>query len=213
MNLRRQWSVAAASRAETSRRSVPGIVAAGEGADRFTGERYVHRLTGPAPPPLGLPSNSEGWALRPRSEPGTTHKVHGRRHGAPGKVDLMAPTEWKDIIIVGRTTAEEIDDRVEVEWKLSDTPELEWAEIFQMADVSERVGTLEWVLGGGPDVLHDMVRWFVPATQVEDADAEVRHRLAVANTRFGAESNDVEEDAGNGDVVSGLPDSRPGPDH
>ncbi len=114
----------------------------------------------------------------------------------------MNPTEWNAITVLGRTTAEEIDDRVEVEWKLSETPELEWAEIYQMADVSERVGTREWVLGGGPDVLHDVVRWFVPADHVEDADAEVRHRLAVANSRFKADSMDAEEDAARGGVDS-----------
>ena len=38
-----------------------------------------------------------------------------------------------------------------------------------MADMSEREGTLEWVLGGGPDLLHNVVRWFVRAQQVEDA--------------------------------------------
>ncbi len=125
----------------------------------------------------------------------------------------MTRNRWKDITILGRTTAEEIGDRVEVEWKLSATPELEWAEIFQMADVSERQGTREWVLGGGPDVLHDVVRWFVPAKQVEDADAEVRHRLAMANGRFGAERADVEDDDGGGVVVvSGHPDDRSDPD-
>ena len=126
----------------------------------------------------------------------------------------MTRTGWKDITIVGRATAEEIGDRVEVEWKLSGAPDLEWAEIFQMADVSERQGTLEWVLGGGPDVLHDVVRWFVPAKQVEDADTEVRHRLVMANGRFGAELTDVEDEDGGGvGVVSGLPDGRPEPDH
>ena len=126
----------------------------------------------------------------------------------------MTRTSSEDITILGRTTAEEIGDRVEVEWELSATPELEWAEIFQMADVSERQGTLEWVLGGGPDVLHDVVRWFVPAERVEDADAEVRHRLVMANSRFGAERADVEDGDGGGvGVVSGLPDGRSDPDH
>jgi hypothetical protein len=129
----------------------------------------------------------------------------------------MTRTGWEDITIVGRTTAEEIGDRVEVEWKLSDTPELEWAEIFQMADASVRRGALEWVLGGGPDVLYDVVRWFVPAKQVEDADAEVRHRLVMANGRFGAEFTDVEGVVGGGaSIVSGPPDGgpdRPDPDH
>jgi len=38
-----------------------------------------------------------------------------------------------EIMIVERTVVKEIGDRVEVEWKLSAKPELEWAEIFQMA--------------------------------------------------------------------------------
>ena len=82
-----------------------------------------------------------------------------------------------------------------------------------MADVSTRQGTREWVLGGGPDVLHDAVRWFAPAKQVEDADAEVRHRLAMANARFGAEMADDADDGGSGVVAnSGHPDDRPDPD-
>lgn len=99
----------------------------------------------------------------------------------------MNRTDWQDISIVDRTAVREIGDRVEVEWKLSATPELEWSEIFQMVDVSERHGALEWVIGGGPDVLNDTVRWFVPAKQIQDADAEVRHRLFMANGRFGPE--------------------------
>ena len=96
----------------------------------------------------------------------------------------MAQAHWEDVAIIGRTCDKEIDDRVEVEWKLSAKPELEWAEIFQMVDLSEREGALEWVLGGGPDVLFDSVRWFVPAREIENADVEVRHRLSMANGRF-----------------------------
>ena len=96
----------------------------------------------------------------------------------------MTEADWKDIAIIGRTSEKEIDDRVEVEWKLSAKPELEWAKIFQMADLAEREGTLEWVFGGGPDVLLDSVRWFVPADEIENADTEVRHRLNMANGRF-----------------------------
>ncbi len=89
-----------------------------------------------------------------------------------------------DIEIIERTSDQEIDGRVEVQWQLSAKPELEWAEIFQIADLSEREGTLEWVFGGGPDVLLDSVRWFVPAKEIENADAEVPHRLKMANGRF-----------------------------
>jgi hypothetical protein len=96
----------------------------------------------------------------------------------------MTESDRKDITIIGRTSEREIDDRVEVEWKLSAKPELEWAEIFQMADLSEREGTLEWVFGGGPDILLDSVRWFVPAQEIENADSEVRHRLNMANGRL-----------------------------
>jgi hypothetical protein len=96
----------------------------------------------------------------------------------------MTEADWKDIAIIGRTSEMEIDDRVGVEWQLSAKLELEWAEIFQMADLSEREGTLEWVFGGGPDVLLDSVRWFVPTKEIENADAEVRHRLNMANGRF-----------------------------
>jgi len=97
---------------------------------------------------------------------------------------VMVESHGNEIEIVDRTSEKEVGDRVEVEWKLSAKPELEWAEIFQMADLSEREGTLEWVQGGGPEVILDAVRWFVPANEIESADAEVRHRVSMANQRF-----------------------------
>jgi len=89
------------------------------------------------------------------------------------------------ITIVGRTTVKEVGERVEVEWKLSAEPELEWAEIFQMAVLSDREGPVDWMMGGGPDVMGSVVRWFVPMEEIENADAEVKHRLLVANERLG----------------------------
>jgi len=89
------------------------------------------------------------------------------------------------IAITGRTTAVEIGDRVEVEWALSATPGLEWTEVFQFAEVGGRSGAVDWRDGGGPDVVGDAVRWFVPSSEFDDADAEVAHRLAVANERCG----------------------------
>lgn len=91
-----------------------------------------------------------------------------------------------EITIVDRVVIKELDERVEVEWRLSARPELEWAEIFQFAEVSEREGPVDWVMGAGPDVMDSVVRWFAPADMIESADAEVRHRLSVANERFGA---------------------------
>lgn len=96
----------------------------------------------------------------------------------------MSEPGWQDIEIVQRATCREVGERVEIEWRLSARPGLEWAAIFQMADEARRSGTLEWVRGGSPDVLADAVRWFVPGDEVDDADAEVRRRLAVANERF-----------------------------
>ncbi len=90
-----------------------------------------------------------------------------------------------EITVIDRTLVKEIGDRVEVEWRLSATPELEWAEIFQMAAPSNREGSVEWIKGGGPDVMDSVVRWFVPIGKIEDADSEVRHRLSVANERLG----------------------------
>ena len=97
----------------------------------------------------------------------------------------MAGAKWEDIRIVGRSTVKEVGDRLEVEWVLSAKPELQWAEIFQLAGPSDRHGSLDWVEGGGPDVMGAVVRWFVPNGEIEDADAEVQHRLSVANQRFG----------------------------
>ena len=97
----------------------------------------------------------------------------------------MAGAEREDIKIVDRTTVREVGDRFEIEWQLNAKPELEWAEIFQLAAQSDRHGSLEWVEGGGPDVIGTVVRWFVPSEEIENADAEVRHRLSVANERFG----------------------------
>jgi len=96
----------------------------------------------------------------------------------------MAGAKREDVSILDRTTVKEVGDRFEIEWQLRAKPQLEWAEIFQMADVSDRHGPLEWVEGGGPDVIGTVVRWFVPSGEIENADAEVRHRLSVANERF-----------------------------
>ena len=103
----------------------------------------------------------------------------------------MAGAKTEDITIVGRTTVKEVGDRLEIEWQLSARPELEWAEIFQLAAPSDRHGSPDWVKGGGPDVISAVVRWFVPSGEIEDADAEVQHRLSVANQRFGSPTKAV----------------------
>ena len=97
----------------------------------------------------------------------------------------MVGSKRESIRIVDRATFKEIGDRIEIEWQLNATPGLEWAEIFQMAAPSDRHGSPEWVDGGGPDVIDAFVRWFVPRAEVENADAEVQHRIAVANQRAG----------------------------
>ena len=100
-------------------------------------------------------------------------------------VQVVAAANRQDIAIVGITIVEELADRSEVEWQLNATPELEWAEIFQLAGPSERRGSIQWVQGSGPDVIGQAVRWFVPNGEIDEADVEVRHRLSVANERFG----------------------------
>ncbi len=97
----------------------------------------------------------------------------------------MAAADREEIAIVGITIVEELADRSEVEWQLNASPELEWAEVFQFAGPSERSGSIQWVQGSGPDVIGPAVRWFVPNGEIEEADAEVRHRLSVANARLG----------------------------
>jgi len=87
------------------------------------------------------------------------------------------------IAIAGRSTVREIGERVEVEWALNATPDLEWTEVFQFASVGGRDGSVDWVEGGGPDVEGHVVRWFVPADRLDDADTEVARRLEVANLR------------------------------
>lgn len=99
----------------------------------------------------------------------------------------MAEAKGQDIRILDRTTVKEVGDRFEIEWQLSAKPELEWAEIFQLAEPPDRQGSIEWVKGGGPDVMGAVIRWFVPSGEIENADAEVRHRLLVANQRSGPE--------------------------
>ena len=100
----------------------------------------------------------------------------------------MTRVVGQDIAIVNRTTVKEVGDRVEIEWELNAQPDLEWAEVFQLAVPSPRHGSREWVEGGGPDVFGSAVRWFVPGEAVDDAEAEVQHRVAVANERAGSVS-------------------------
>lgn len=95
----------------------------------------------------------------------------------------MTATDWNEIRISNRTTFKEIGNRVEIEWQLDAQPDLEWSEIFEMTVVAERRGTLEWVRGGGPDVMGSVIRWFVPTSHIDDAEAEVLYRVSVANTR------------------------------
>ena len=95
----------------------------------------------------------------------------------------MRDTGDVPVAVVGRTTAREIGDRVEVEWRLDATPGLEWIEVFQLAEVDGRHGSVEWTAGGGPDVVGDAVRWFVATDDLDEADAEVARRVAVANAR------------------------------
>ena len=45
----------------------------------------------------------------------------------------MAGAQREDIRIIDRATVKEVGDRFEIEWQLSTKPELEWAEIFQLA--------------------------------------------------------------------------------
>lgn len=121
------------------------------------------------------------------SEEGTALDEADQERPRVGKRTVldMAGAKNEGIRIVDRSTIKELGDRFEIEWRLSARPELEWAEIFQLAEVSERQGPPEWVGGGGPDVMDAVVRWFVPGEEVENADAEVRYRLSVANQRFG----------------------------
>ncbi len=92
-----------------------------------------------------------------------------------------------EITIVDRTVVKEVGNRVEVEWNLSGKPEIEWAEIFQMTTSFDREGPVDWVMGGGPDVMDSVIRWFVPLPLIESAHAEVLHRMSVANERLGAD--------------------------
>ena len=105
----------------------------------------------------------------------------------------MAEAKREEIRIVNRTTAKEVGDRVEIEWQLNAKPELDWAEIFQLAVPSERHGSIEWVDGGNPDVIGTVVRWFVPSKEIDNADAEVQHRLNVANERSRSGSSATSE--------------------
>jgi hypothetical protein len=100
-------------------------------------------------------------------------------------LDMHGANKRQEIKITERTTFKEIGERLEVEWQLSAEPELEWAEIFQMAAPSDRHGSPEWVKGGNPDVIGSVIRWFVPSGEIENAEAEVQHRLSVANQRLG----------------------------
>ena len=113
------------------------------------------------------------------------------------------------LTIVDRTVVKEVGDRVEVEWKLSSKPELEWAEIFQMVTTSEREGPVDWVTGGGPDVMNSVIRWFVPVAMIEHAEAESGTacqwlmRGSVRISRRKAFAPVVENDRPSGSVANG----------
>jgi len=95
----------------------------------------------------------------------------------------MADRDFAGISVTHRSTFKEIGNRIEVEWQLDARPSLEWAEIFETTDVADRRGTLEWINGGDPDVIGTVIRWFVPTSHIDDADAEVHYRVSVANKR------------------------------
>jgi hypothetical protein len=96
----------------------------------------------------------------------------------------MAERTDTRIRITGRSTAREIGRRVEVEWTLDSEPDPEWTGVFQLAEIQGREGPVEWTQGGGPDVVGSTVRWFVAVDNLEEAEAEVAHRLDVANRRL-----------------------------
>jgi hypothetical protein len=95
----------------------------------------------------------------------------------------MTEAGVEEIEIVDRAVAKEVGDRIEVEWSLNAEPELEWLEIFQLTTPLERQGPVDWVKGGGPDVIDSAIRWIIPEDELDAADAEVRYRLSVANRR------------------------------
>jgi hypothetical protein len=102
----------------------------------------------------------------------------------------MTEDGFEEITIIERTSVKEIGDRIEVEWGLSAAPNLEWTEVFQLTSPSTRKGSVDWVEGGGPDVFGSAVRWIVPASELDDADDEVRLRLTVANKRVSKRLSD-----------------------
>jgi hypothetical protein len=104
----------------------------------------------------------------------------------------MAGPNREDIRIVDRTPIKELGDRFEIEWQLSATPDLEWAEIFQLAEVPDRHGPADWVRGGSPDVMGSVIRWFARGEEIEDADAEVQYRMSIANQRVGHRPGKIE---------------------
>lgn len=136
----------------------------------LNGRQRAQARTGPSRYPLAFQQ-----ADKPFTDPSLTS----------GRTALdMVGTKRKDIRVVDRTTVREIGDRFEVEWRLSAEPELEWAEIFQLAEVPHRRGPSDWVEGAGPDVMGAVIRWFVPGEEIENAEAEVQSRVSVANQRL-----------------------------
>ena len=76
-----------------------------------------------------------------------------------------------------------------VEWKLSASAPLDWAASFLLAQTPSN-GTAAGVRGGGPGISLDIVWWFVPTDEIETVDAEVKRRVAVANSSCGTDMSE-----------------------
>ena len=97
--------------------------------------------------------------------------------GVPG--GATGPTD-----VLGRTTRAEIGARVEVEWAPGAEPGLEWTEVFPFTSFDEAREPADGYADGSPDVVGDVVRWFVPTGVVDDADHEVVRRVGIASLRW-----------------------------
>jgi len=112
--------------------------------------------------------------------------VH-RSSGTEDKWDGWGMTEgyWTEISIRDRKVVSADGGRIEIHWTLTETPESAWQLAFNH-DNSGKSGSIAYVMGPDATVAGDVIRWVIPEESLENANTVVNNKVAHANQRFRA---------------------------